>query len=157
MTDVQPPLDALPTLRTPAFSFVLEQPAASPERAARFFAEKLALETDPADVCRDIARGARGFVVVDARPAVDHAARRVPDAISLPWRSITADSTAHLSREDVLVTYCWGNGCNASTKAAARLAALGFRVKEMVGGIDVWMKERNPTEGTLPPDAPVYP
>ncbi len=40
--------------------------------------------------------------------------------------------------------------------AAAKLAALGFRVKEMIGGIGYWRKEGLPVEGSSPADAPLY-
>jgi rhodanese-related sulfurtransferase len=39
------------------------------------------------------------------------------------------------------VTYCDGIGCNASTKAAVKLSRLGYRVKEMIGGIDWWRRD----------------
>ena len=38
----------------------------------------------------------------------------------------------------------------------AKLAALGFRVKEMIGGIGYWRKEGLPVEGASPHDAPLY-
>jgi len=47
------------------------------------------------------------------------------------------------------VTYCDGVFCNASTKAAARLAALGFRVKEMLDGMNGWKAEGYPVEETI--------
>lgn len=45
--------------------------------------------------------------------------------------------------------YCWGPACNGATKAAAKLSTLGFRIKEMLGGIEYWRKEGGPVEGTL--------
>ena len=38
-------------------------------------------------------------------------------------------------------------GCNAATNAAARLAALGRSVKEMLGGFEYWVREGHPVEG----------
>lgn len=40
-----------------------------------------------------------------------------------------------------MVTYCWGPGCDGATKAALALARLGYRVKEMIGGIEYWIRE----------------
>ena len=48
-----------------------------------------------------------------------------------------------------MVTYCCGPGCNSSTKAALRLASLGFRVKELIGGLEYWLREGGQVEGTL--------
>ncbi|WP_246136970.1 rhodanese-like domain-containing protein [Myxococcus llanfairpwllgwyngyllgogerychwyrndrobwllllantysiliogogogochensis] len=76
--------------------------------------------------------------------------------LNLPARTLSATTTAHLSKDDVIVTYCWSPGCNGSTKAAARLSALGFRVKELIGGIEYWVKEGYATEGTAPQGQPVY-
>lgn len=38
-----------------------------------------------------------------------------------------------------VVTYCWGPGCNGGTRAA--LAELGHQVKEMLDGIEYWIRE----------------
>lgn len=137
------------------FSLVLETSAATPEDAQRHFLAKLSVETDPADVRLDLQRGQRGFVLIDARSAQDYEECHIPGAISLPYRQITAESTAHLSKEQPLVVYCWSPGCNSATKAAARLSALGFLVKEMIGGIEYWRREGGAVEGTLAERAPL--
>jgi len=62
---------------------------------------------------------------------------------------IDATSTANLPRDKVLVTYCDGVFCNTSTKAAARLTALGFRVKEMLDGMNGWKVEGYPVEESI--------
>jgi rhodanese-related sulfurtransferase len=73
----------------------------------------------------------------------------VPGAINLPYREISSASTTRLQREKLIVTYCDGVFCNASTKAAARLTALGFRVKEMLHGMAGWKEEGYPVETGL--------
>ncbi|MFY2562547.1 rhodanese-like domain-containing protein [Corallococcus terminator] len=138
------------------FSFVLETPAASPEEAHRHFLAKLSVETDAADLHLDLERGKKGFVVVDVRSPDAYAERHIPGALSMPARTLSAATTASLSKDDVIVTYCWSPGCNGSTKAAARLSALGFRVKELIGGIEYWVKEGYATKGTAPQGQPVY-
>jgi 3-mercaptopyruvate sulfurtransferase SseA len=54
----------------------------------------------------------------------------------------------------VAVVYCWSATCNAATKAAGRLSALGIQVKEMIGGLDAWIREGYPVEGDLPREVP---
>jgi rhodanese-related sulfurtransferase len=54
-----------------------------------------------------------------------------------------------LSRKLVYVTYCSGVGCNASAKAAAKLAKLGFKVKERIGGLQWWKEQGYSTEKGL--------
>ncbi len=140
---------------TSHFSLVLETPAARPEDAQRHFLAKLSVETDAADVRLDLQRGQNSFVLIDARAAQDFEECHIPGALNLPYRRITAASTAHLSKEQLLVVYCWSPGCNSATKAAARLSALGFQVKEMIGGIQYWRLEGGPIEGTLGEEAPL--
>jgi len=122
-------------------SHVLEYPALPPSEAAAHFREALALETDPADVHADLEGGAADFVVLDARTPETFARGHVPGAINIPHRRIDARSTAGLSKDRLIVTYCDGIGCNASTRAALKLAALGFSVKEMLGGLDWWQRD----------------
>jgi rhodanese-related sulfurtransferase len=137
------------------FSLVLETPAAQPEEAHCHFLAKLSVETDPADVRLDLQRGQKSFVLLDARSAQDFEECHIPGAINLPARRITAQSTTHLSKDKLIVTYCWGVGCNSSTKAAEKLSALGFKVKEMIGGIEYWRREGGEVEGTLGEQAPL--
>jgi len=141
---------------TAIHSFVLDHAPAEPAAAERHFLSKLAFETDPADVHRDLERGHAGLVVVDTRGPDAYARCHIPGALSLPTRIISRETTASLPRDKVIVAYCWGPGCNGSTRAAAKLAALGFRVKEMIGGIGYWRKEGLPVEGSSPDDAPLY-
>lgn len=129
---------------TPRFSAVLETPAAEPSAAAAHFASRLAFETDPSDVYADLAKGLAGIVVLDTRRAESYAKAHVPGSRNVPYRTITAESTAAWDRKATYVTYCAGVGCNASTKGAARLAALGFKVKEMLDGVHGWQAEGFP-------------
>lgn len=89
-------------------------------------------------------------MIVDARSAEAYAAGHVPGALSLPHATIDGTTTAGLSREDVHVVYCWSPGCNAGDKGAAKLAALGFRVKLMIGGWEQWQAEIGTTESGAP-------
>jgi rhodanese-related sulfurtransferase len=104
----------------------------------------------------DLERAPDRIQVVDARSAEAYGECHVPGAINLPHRSIDARSTAALERDRTLVVYCWGPGCNAAQKAAARLAALGFRVKEMIGGLEYWRREGHAVEGSEGAAAPLF-
>jgi rhodanese-related sulfurtransferase len=114
-----------------------EHPALAPVAAAAHFAQRLATETDPDDLHTDLGRGAE-IVVLDARAPDAYRRGHLPGARSLPHRLVDAESTARLPRDALLVVYCAGPGCNAATKAAAKLSALGFAVKELIGGIEYW-------------------
>ena len=140
----------------PTFSAVREYPAADPAAAQRHFLARLSVETDVSDVVHDLTRGTGNLVLLDMRSAEDYAVCHIPGAISLPHRRISAESTQAFPRDGQLVTYCWGPACNSSTKGAAKLAALGFSVKEMIGGLEYWRQEGCPVEGTLGASAPLY-
>lgn len=136
-------------------SKVRATPAADPGIAAAHFARRLSVETDCADVYHDLLAGVPGVVVVDARSADAFARGHVPGARSLPHATIGPGALAGLPRDAVVVTYCAGPWCNAATKAAARLARLGFRVKEMLGGIAGWRAEGYPLVEEPGPDGRV--
>lgn len=122
---------------------------ASSEDAHAYFHSKMAFEADPADIARAIAAGDQSFTLVDCRPAGNYTKTHLPNAVSLPWAEIDGDTIADLPA-GLLVTYCWGPSCNAATKGAERLAALGRPVKTMIGGIEYWIREGHPTEGRRP-------
>ena len=138
----------------PRFSFILKTPAAEPEEARHHFASKPEYETDVADLMYDLSKGNTNFTVIDTRSPKSFALCHIPGAINLP--KIDAETTADLPKDKVCVVYCWGVACNGSTKAAPRLSELGFRVKELIGGLEYWRKEGGEVEGTPGPDAPMY-
>jgi rhodanese-related sulfurtransferase/acyl carrier protein len=111
-----------------------------------FYQEKLAYEIDSADL-QAVLAARQDVVVVDGRSSEDYEREHIPGAISIPHRSISQDSLTGLSKESLYVTYCDGIGCSASTKTAIKLAATGFRVKELIGGLDWWKRDGHATEG----------
>jgi rhodanese-related sulfurtransferase len=128
-------------------SCVLGTPAVPGAAAQAFFASKLSYETDPADVYTDMQHGVADFVLLDVRSPEAYAKSHAVGALNLPHSHISAETTARFAKDTLLVVYCWGPGCNGATKAALKLSALGFAVKEMIGGIEYWEhKERYPVE-----------
>jgi rhodanese-related sulfurtransferase len=115
--------------------------AADPAEAERHFLGRLAFETDPSDVAAQLRDAPEAIVLVDTRSAEAYAAAHIAGAVSLPHATIDADALAALPSDALVVTYCWSVTCNASTKGAARIAALGRPVKEMIGGIVAWESE----------------
>ncbi|GAA4101700.1 rhodanese-like domain-containing protein [Streptomyces hundungensis] len=134
-------------IRYEAPSRVLGIAPAAPERAQEYFQDlRLACETDPYDVHHDLAEGARGVVVLDVRRAAAYADEHVRGARSLPHQDICSETVKSLAPEPVYVVYGWGPACNGGVRAAAKLSALGFRVKEMIGGFEYWQRAGYPTE-----------
>ncbi|WP_370970912.1 rhodanese-like domain-containing protein [Amycolatopsis sp. cg9] len=130
----------------------LTVPAPAPELATAYFGAELAFEVDPDDLVRDLEAGQTdGYVVVETRAPAAFAQARIPGAVNLPYRDLTAESTKHLDRDVVYVCYCESANCNAATKGALKLAQLGFRVKRLSGGISSWIAAGYPVEGTAAP------
>jgi rhodanese-related sulfurtransferase len=116
--------------------------------AAEHFRNKLAHETDAWDL-RELLREGADVMVIDARSETAFTQEHIPGAVSFPHRLMDRDTTANLDRKSLYVTYCDGIGCNASTKGALKLAELGFRVKELIGGIEWWKRDGYPTESAV--------
>lgn len=144
-----------PKAPSPPVSAVLLSKPEDPKAARAHFASKLSLETDPADVHRDLQHGLHTFTLVDVRSPKDYRDCHIPGAVNLPVGAISPSTVGRLDREKPVVVYCWGPGCNGATKAAAQLASLGFQVKEMIGGIEYWRREGLDVEGTLGDEAPL--
>ncbi|AIQ15584.1 rhodanese [Paenibacillus sp. FSL H7-0357] len=132
-------------------SQILAAPVATPAEAVHYFTAKASFETDVADVAFDLREGISGFKLIDVRDTRSYEEAHLPGALSWPSGKDPAVSSG-----EVLVLYCWGPACNGASKAAARLAAQGYQVKEMLGGIEYWRKEGGPLEGTLREEAPLY-
>lgn len=108
--------------------------------AARHFAAKLDFETDPSDVKAAQDAGER-FVLVDSRGDAAWAQARIPGAVHLPTAAIRERAAALIPEGTPVVVYCWGPGCNGSTKAALQFSLLGYPAKEMIGGFEYWARE----------------
>ncbi|MFM9877769.1 MAG: rhodanese-like domain-containing protein [Rhodoglobus sp.] len=113
-----------------------------PLSAADFFAAKLAYETDPSDLAAERATGS-GPIVIDTRSAASWSQGRIPGAIHVP----NADLEARIGevapdKDSAIVVYCWGPGCNGSTRGALILATMGYtNVRELIGGFEYWARE----------------
>ncbi|VXB58103.1 Sulfurtransferase [Microbacterium sp. 8M] len=109
------------------------------------FAGKLSFETDASDVHADQESGA-AFVLVDSRGQAAWSQGRIVGAMHMPTAEIADRAPREIPLHVPVVTYCWGPGCNGSTRAALEFAKLGYRVKEMIGGFEYWAREGYPVE-----------
>ncbi|HEX8378110.1 MAG TPA: rhodanese-like domain-containing protein [Pedobacter sp.] len=119
------------------------------EAQIKHYENKLAFEIDPSDLF-DALNGGEKVLPLDARKPIGFIAEHIPGAINLPHREMTEDSTKGLDKNILYVIYCDGIGCNASTKGALNMTRLGFKVKELIGGIEWWKFDGYATYGTNP-------
>ena len=122
------------------------------EEQIKCYADKLAYEIDSWDLKLALERGDK-LTVVDARSPAAYATEHIPGAINIPHRLMDQATTSTIDRSSMVVTYCDGIGCNASTKGALNMTKLGFKVKELMGGLDWWKRDGYPTEGASPASA----
>ena len=111
-----------------------------------FYERKLNFEMDSADLFEGLQEGSK-LIVIDARKLNAFQTEHIPTSINLPHKEMNPSSTNELSKEATYVIYCDGIGCNASTKGALNMAKLGFKVKELLGGLDWWKRDGYATEG----------
>jgi rhodanese-related sulfurtransferase len=117
------------------------------EEQIKYYQNKLAFEMDPSDLFDALNNGEK-VIALDARKAFGFEAEHIPNAINMPHREMSPETTSHLDKDILYVTYCDGIGCNASTKGALNMTRLGFKVKELIGGIEWWKFDGYATEGT---------
>jgi rhodanese-related sulfurtransferase len=115
-----------------------------PNRAAAFFAARLDFQTDVSDVRAGLLAARPGFALIDSRSRAAWDQGHIPGAVHLPTAEIEARAAALLDPAVPVVTYCWGPGCNGATRAALALALAGYSVKEMIGGVEYWVREGFP-------------
>lgn len=118
------------------------------EEQLAHYSNKLAYEIDSWDLKIALERG-DNVTVIDARSAEAYATEHIPGAINIPHRMMDSAATSGIDKSSTVVTYCDGIGCNASTKGALNMTKLGFKVKELMGGLDWWKRDGHPTDGTL--------
>jgi rhodanese-related sulfurtransferase len=106
----------------------------------RHYQAKLEWEIDPSDLHEALGEGGH-VIVVDARRPQAYARGHIPGAVNIPHRTMSKLTTDRLDRDALIVSYCDGIGCNASTKGALNLLKLGFRVQELIGGLEWWKKD----------------
>ncbi|MEV7288468.1 rhodanese-like domain-containing protein [Streptomyces sp. NPDC093252] len=114
----------------------------TPAEAAAHFRASLAFHTDVSDVAAALAAdGGPGFVLLDSRSTESWDQGHIPGALHLPTAQIPALAPRLLDPAVPVVTYCWGPACNGATRAALALAERGYRVREMLGGFEYWVRE----------------
>ncbi|MGW5618042.1 rhodanese-like domain-containing protein [Streptomyces sp. NPDC003877] len=127
---------------TTTVNSVLRVAPAAPAEAAAHFRASLAFHADVSDVAAALSSGGDpGFVLVDSRSTVAWDQGHVPGAVHLPTALVPERAGQLLDPAVPVVTYCWGPGCDGAARAALALAERGYRVKEMLGGFEYWVRE----------------
>lgn len=122
--------------------------------AEAFFRTKLTFEIDVMDVA-DTPHGTLVLVDTRRKSSWDHG--HIPGALHIPTANIPTLAPELIPSGKTVVVYSWGPGCNGSTLAALAFAKMGYPVREMIGGMEYWIRNGLPVEtphgvGTAKPD-----
>jgi rhodanese-related sulfurtransferase/DNA-binding transcriptional ArsR family regulator len=91
------------------------------------------------ELARRLRDGER-LVVLDVRPASEHAAGHVPGAVSIPVRELRR-RLAELPPDQEIVAYCRGPFCAFAHEAVALLREEGFLARRLEDGWPEWEAE----------------
>ena len=122
-------------------SVVTRIPAASSTRALAHFEALLEFEADCWDVHFAISNDRQDFVLIDVRASGLFEEGHIAGSINIPHRSLSEETLSDIPKNTLIVVYCAGPHCNATEKAAVRIARLERPVKKMIGGVTGWLDE----------------
>lgn len=117
------------------------------DKQIEFYQSKLNYEMDPSDLFTALEKG-ENIIPLDTRKSFVYDREHIPGAINMPHREMDENSTRNLDKTKTYACYCIGIGCNGSTRGALNMTKLGFKVKEVIGGIEWWKLDGYATEGT---------
>ncbi len=122
-------------------SVVSRPSAASVQDAKVHFNRLLSFETDCWDVHHALSNDRQDFILLDVRGDEAFCKGHIDKAVHLPHWKINEGSLKSYATDVLFVVYCAGPHCNATEKAALKLAELERPVKKMIGGICGWIDE----------------
>lgn len=129
-------------------SAVSRPQAATSAEALAHFENLLRFETDCWDVHHALSNGRQDFVLLDVRGEELFKKAHVAGAVNIPHARLNEETLAQYPADTLFVVYCAGPHCNATEKAAIRLAKLNRPVKKMIGGVCGWLDEGFALTGT---------
>jgi rhodanese-related sulfurtransferase/DNA-binding transcriptional ArsR family regulator len=89
------------------------------------------------ELARRLADG-DALVVLDVRPAAEHAAAHLPGAVSIPMEELRR-RLVELPRNEEIVAYCRGPYCAFSHEAVRMLRSEGFTARRLEDGLPEWV------------------
>ena len=122
-------------------SSVTRVAAAASNEALSYFSSLLKYETDCWDVHHAITNNRVDFILLDVRAESCFDNGHIEQAINIPHQKLTKERLEVFAQDTLFVVYCAGPHCNATEKAAIRLAKLTRPVKKMIGGVTGWQDE----------------
>ena len=122
-------------------SMIARPKPASAHEALEHFQNLLKFETDCWDVHYALNNQLKDFELLDVRSLEVAQKGYIDGATILPYPKINKQTLEQYPLDTIFVVYCAGPHCNATEKAAIKLAKLGRPVKKMIGGVTGWIDE----------------
>jgi rhodanese-related sulfurtransferase len=102
------------------------------------------------DADRVIRLVAAGAPLLDVLPNNIYQQEHLPGAVSVPLETFTPSDVAMFAKHKPIITYCFDQHCDLSSRAACRLEEEGFTdVYDLIGGRATWTALELPTEGSV--------
>lgn len=87
------------------------------------------------------------FILVDVLSHTDYTRTHIQGAINIPLEELEAKANQWLSHQIDIIVYSAGPRCRGGEFAQEYLAAHGFRVWRLEGGLEEWARKLYPLEG----------
>lgn len=111
--------------------------------AVEYFKAKLQFEQTPHGL--DAIKHLPSLQIVDVRDREAYQREHIPGAVNIPVDELKTRAR-ELPKDKTIVCYCWTISCALAPKACLELAHLGYKVQELVGGIERWKAAGFPVE-----------
>ena len=99
-------------------------------------APEQAWKTITAEQTQELMETETDYIVLDVRTQDEYNSGHIPQAICLPYDSISEENTSEFRIDQLILVYCRSG--NRSKKACATLSDLGFENVVDFGGISEW-------------------
>lgn len=110
-----------------------------------YFAVKNNAYASPKGVYNTLMVSPDSIILIDVRNPVAEIPSRITGSVWIPEQDIK-DRMTELSKDKLIVLYCWDTWCSLATSAAIPLLDAGYDVKELNGGIKAWRTLRQPVD-----------
>lgn len=111
-----------------------------------YFESRIEATLSPMDYVMASKKNPQDYVLIDVRNAPAHIKKvKIKGAMEIPLNELTSQ-LSELSKDKMIVVYCWDVWCNMAAQAAVILLKNGYQVKELIGGISAWQSMNLPVE-----------
>jgi rhodanese-related sulfurtransferase len=114
---------------------VMRRRLPDPNKASRFFEQKMAFTVGPAELKYMLEHGEK-LSIFDVRRPADYAKGHIPGAVNLPYEQW--QSAKGLSKSRLNIFCCYTVVCHLAAKAALHFSKRGYHVMELDGGMESW-------------------